>query len=266
MGNSRRRRLRFLADRPRCCICGGLILAVEEDHYPPKAIFYRQQWPEGYRFPACRNCNHSTNEDENLIALLCRSYPAPKTRDEQAELDRIRQGIRERMPEVFRSFSPARAEKRVWTRERGDDFPTGMQQTEIEEISIEHPRIQEAIGRFATKLFCCLYYMHTGNILPRTGWIVFRWHTNSHEIDEVIPEDLADSLNAFPSLVRQNTSLTDQFSYLFAVSRSNQAAVFQVFFRDSLALLGMVFDHLPDAVIDKVRDSRSAILLQPFAW
>jgi hypothetical protein len=49
IGDSKRRKNKFLAEHPWCCFCGGSEKATTEDHQPARSLFDGRRWPEGYR-------------------------------------------------------------------------------------------------------------------------------------------------------------------------------------------------------------------------
>lgn len=263
MGNSTRRLKRFLAQHPLCCYCGGYEVATTQDHFPPRSIFPGRLWPEGYVFPACATCNGTTSPDEAIVALLARIYPEARSSNEQEEVTRIMQAVAELHPELFRSLFPAANKVRKWLRDRNESLPPGMTTKDVPMMSIDHPRIIEAVERFATKLFCSLYYMHTKEALNPKGGIVFRWFSNAQNLDELLPRDVvAPLLTTFPTLTRQGTSLHSEFTYRYGIaSDTGRAGAFLVSFRESIAMLGFAF---PD--VDKVKVPNGATVLHPFTW
>src|ERR1700678_3270769 len=79
---------RFLADHPFCCFCGGTVASATIDHVPNKAFFANRDWPEGYEFPSCWNCQRGSRVSELVCAAVMRSAPAANdfVPDEVAEL------------------------------------------------------------------------------------------------------------------------------------------------------------------------------------
>lgn len=75
MGSSKRLKEKFLQENPLCCFCGGGRPAEEPDHIPSRSMFLNRQWPEGFEFPACVECNRETRYDEEIVAFISRVYP-----------------------------------------------------------------------------------------------------------------------------------------------------------------------------------------------
>jgi hypothetical protein len=75
MGSATRHRKAFLIANPVCAFCGGNTPAATIEHCPPRAMFQRRQWPEGFEFPACEACNQDTGDDDLVVAMLARMDP-----------------------------------------------------------------------------------------------------------------------------------------------------------------------------------------------
>lgn len=261
MGSKKDRMARFLKEHPHCCFCGGQTLAATQDHVPSRAAFRGRQWPEGYVFPACFQCNNSTAADEILTAFVCRMHPHPEIPENPTELQRTFDAVAETYPDVYKSLLLSNGQVRNWLRNRNMQLPPGTLVRDLPLVSIGHPRIHEAIHRYATKLFCALYYKHTGRVVPPAGGTVFLWNTNAQREDQLPDTEKLDGLlKGFPRLVRQNTSLHDQFSYRFATA-SDGAAVFHAFFNLSISMLGCVVENLDTITIPK-----GMKVLRPFNW
>jgi hypothetical protein len=260
MGTQRRRLSKFLSEHPNCCYCGGTTPATTQDHFPPRAVFVGRQWPEGYVYPACNRCNGDAAEDEAIITLLSRMYPSADTEAGQREVINLMRAVAEQHPDLYHSLMPSANSVRRWLRRNGMQLGPGMTTRDVPILSLEHPRITEAVDRFATKLFCSLYYQHLNRVLGPAGGMVFRWFTNAQDMDELLPQDVVGSLlSNFPTLTRQNTSLHEQFFYKFGIASDVHAGAFLVFFNKSFAMLGFVF---PD--ISTVAVPPRAKILRPF--
>src|ERR1017187_879161 len=96
MGNASRRRTLFIAKHPMCCYCGGNTPTATEDHWPSRAIFNQRQWPEGYVFPACEQCNAATADDETLFAMLCRINQDAITPEANLHMQKLMMAMKER--------------------------------------------------------------------------------------------------------------------------------------------------------------------------
>lgn len=261
MGAGSKRRTAFFVKHPTCCFCGGVKKAETEDHFPSRAIFKDRIWPEGYVFPACKECNDATAKHELIIAMLSQLYPDSAERTHQLQVMALMKSVDNNFPGLLQSMGRMTANrKRRWLRERGLSLSPGTTTADLGVMSIEDSRIQQAARLFATKLFLALYYYQTGIILRQAGGVVFRWETNAKDLDQAFPRDvLAPLLQGMPELRRANTNLKDQFFYRFAVADTKNAAAFLAFFNQSLAMLGFVFSD-----VASVRVPEGATVLRPF--
>lgn len=247
MGINRKRREAFFKSHPFCCFCGGLTPATTEDHFPSRAIFTNRQWPVGYVFPACALCQSYSVADEVLVKLITRSTASMA--DEQSERDFTNSvnAVAAMFPDVFRSLILSTNKKRASLRTHKMKVPPGTTVASLPLISLSHPRIHEAIDRFANKLFCALYYMHTGEILRLEGKIFYHWHTNAQikEI-EILQQELLKHLPVKADLARGKIPLNDQFRYQYVTNSGAQFAGFLAAFHQSFIIGGYIFGNLPN--------------------
>ena len=102
-----------LAEAVRMCIfCGGNKPATTMEHCPPRAMFQNRQWPEGFEFPACADCNHGTGDVDVLIAMLARMDPI----EEKGNLDGKQTGLmrmtNKQFPGMFQKMTVSATEAR----------------------------------------------------------------------------------------------------------------------------------------------------------
>src|SRR5438067_561649 len=131
MGSATRRRALFFAAHPNCCFCGGSTPAIEEDHFPSRAMFRDRVWPEGYVFPACANCNRATAQDELLVAMLGRSYPDLKDQKHQQEVVELYKGVHNNFPGLLEAMHLSANDKKKWLKEQEMEIPVGMTTADI---------------------------------------------------------------------------------------------------------------------------------------
>lgn len=258
MGSSKRHHDSFLAAHPICCFCGGKSRATTMDHFPPRTLFRERKWPEGFVFPACKACNDASRKAELLVAMIARSFPDAEDPRHKTELHNLMASVHRNFPGLLEGMRISRAREKREFRERG--VPATFS-SEIGMFSIQDARFDDAVSAFATKLLLALMYRHTGTVLPPSGGMPFRWFTNSQNLDEMLPRDiLAPLLKEFSELKRENTSLDDQFFYRFSVADTKRAAVFLIFFSQSLVVLGFVFPE-----IDAVKLPDNTVVLRPLS-
>jgi hypothetical protein len=249
MGARKLKRAQFFSEHPWCCFCGGNTAATTEDHIPGRAIFDSRQWPEGYNFPACDICNGQSRFDEIIIAMLSRiRHRDDLTTDQQdQEMRRAMDGVRNNFPEAYRAMRPSANDVRRFLKNTGREKPPGMSLADVPIVHLNQPDFLLAIKTFSTKLFCALHYKHTGQIVPKTGVIVSWFFSNVQVFDGKIPESILSIVQSQPALKRSNNDLNDQFNYQFSVAVEKTTSVYLCSFRESFALIGMVsfIDDLP---------------------
>jgi hypothetical protein len=242
MSQKKERLRRFFAEHPICCFCGGNTPAITEDHVPNRAVFDNRIWPEGYNFPACKNCNEVTRPDEKILAYLTRINHGRRnlTETEQREIAKTMRGVSTEFPEAFSSMRMRRNEVRQWLRERGAKKAEGQSLSEIPIVSIGNTRFRTAIKNFSVKLLCALHYKHTKEIVPQAAAICGRWYSNIQVLDGEIPREFLDVIGNGVVLKRSNNLLHEQFNYNYVIAADKDASAYICEFRRSFALVGLV--------------------------
>lgn len=235
------RRANFFAEHPTCCFCGGDTPAVEEDHFPSRALFRDRQWPEGYVFPACKSCNEASRFDEQVIAFLVRIFPNIDSENGWEETNKLIKALVRNHKLLVDELWMSPTEMRKTLRSLDIKKPAHIATSDIPLVSAKGALLNVAVQAFGRKLFLALYYMHTGEILPPLGGVSVRWYTNIQLAKNDITEDVRKLASRFPKLSRCSTSLHDQFFYQYAVSDDAMGAVFIASFRRSFKMVGFVF-------------------------
>jgi hypothetical protein len=109
MGEKARRKRLFLAKDPFCCFCGGDSPATTEDHVPSRTLFTLWQWPEGYVFPACENCNSATRLAEQIFSFLSRCHQDPLGQQEETEFNQALDALGNNHPGIIQEILPVRS-------------------------------------------------------------------------------------------------------------------------------------------------------------
>lgn len=254
MGNQRARRQQFFAQHPRCCFCGGDALAVEIDHIPARHLFRNRQWPEGYEFPACSDCNHASSLDELVMGALVRiRINDAKSEVDVREMEECFAALKRRRPEwmqAIREFS--RNETRRTLRENGLPMMTA-DGSEVYVMEMP-PEIVDAAQRYAEKLGRALYYKVTGRPIPPQGGVSATSLTNTQWTSPTFPLEHLQILTSQPALSRSGMDLSDQFNYRYAVANSGDAAGFLVQFGESIVMLILAFDDA--ATYQQIKNKR----------
>jgi hypothetical protein len=229
----------FLELNPTCIFCGGLTPATSRDHVPSRQVFHRREWPEGYEFPSCEECNQATKDAEQVMALISRTYPDPETEIELLEVEGIYEAVSNNYPDVLIEMMPtpdqtARYQARPWANEM---IQTGKA---AGALSLNGPLVNACAAAFARKLLSALHYKEFGKIIPREGGIGWGWYSNVDKLDGKLPEDLLGVLKGKALTKRTNRDLSSQFSYTFDSGTDTNLAAYYVTFRFAFAVVGIV--------------------------
>ena len=215
-------------------------MADEVDHVPSRVLFKDRQWPEGYEFTACTQCNRATRLDEQVIAMLSvirSDVDSPVNADEVQE--RIR-AVAHNHPDLLEEMKPTVSQLRQASRKYGIQPSKGETYLDLPMLSVRGPLLSRAVDNFTRELACALFYKHTETIAPAHATIAVRWYSNLQIENDEIPRELADVLVGFPKLERAKNNLQDQFFYRWAITDTKAMVAFLCFFRRSFAILAFV--------------------------
>lgn len=247
MGEKRRSTAAFLKANPVCCFCGGSAAATTVDHQPARSLFDRREWPEGYAFPACENCNQETKNFENQLALLVRiDLRREDDPQRRADFQKYLGAMRNNFPDLLRVLSTN--EKRKFFKQEGLEKPAGVALGELRMVGMSADQAERAIETVFKKIAKALHYKHTGFIVPPHADIWLRWFTNAYlfKAREQHFEDFVAALPAGPPLVRNGRDLSDQFAYRYGRQPDNLVSAYSFVFRNSLVGF-VIINAEPDA-------------------
>lgn len=234
------RKTEFLKTNPTCCFCGGEVPSVTIDHVPARSFFHERKWPEGYEFPACKECNEATRLDELLFSFLTRVFPDPEAPDETNLLPELFKSIRNNFPGVLQQLQPSARDVRNWLRDTGTVLPRGMSLSDVPILKSDHPILRSAVRRTATKIALALYFKHSGKILPKDGLIGIAFFTNTTFKPDSFSDEFFNALSGMPDPRRGSLNLESRFNYQYAYSPDSEFAGFLVRFPQSMAFLFVV--------------------------
>lgn len=242
MGTKNRRLTRFLAKNPFCCYCGGDTPATTEDHWPPRTVFIKREWPQGYVFPACDSCQRATSNVEGMFGLICRLAPGDEHANPvaQEELEKQVRGQMARHPELMQALKLSNREKRTILRDYGAQPEPGQLLQDVPILTLRHPETRQLIETCFKKLLLSLHYMHTETVLPKHGVGYLQWFSNGQKISEEAFDGAIRGLRHRTELKRAKVDLSAQFSYRYAVSNDKCTSAFIVAFGESLGALGFL--------------------------
>ena len=254
--NKKEQRKKFLKEHPICCFCGGQTIAEEPDHIPSRALFDDRQWPEGYIFPACINCNRITRNDEQVVAMISRMFPNPKTTDERKQLEKTIISLKNYSLETFKELGEVSVrDKRNAVKKYNLQVPDSMAKGELPLLRVDGPLVNRSITNFGRKLFLALYYRHAEKILSDKAGIGLKWYSNLQIENDILPKELAYLTNKIPNIIRCKQDLKDQFFYRYDLTECKNEGMFLAFFRKSFAILGYIntdisnFDKFENEII-----------------
>ncbi len=243
MGKASAKRKQFLSQHPLCCFCGGETPSAEEDHVPSRAFFTNRQWPEGYVFPACVNCNRVTRNAEAVLTLIVRLTLNSDDPVHEATLRRYAATVERNNPGLVPSMIMSARQRRNFLTTHNIALPPNTAKAEAPLLSLGHPVIDRSIRLFGRKMMLALHYFHLGQPLSADGCIVLRWYTNLEFLLGRLPEQVSQALGGTPKIVRANTSLQEQFYYFYAITECALASAYLIVFRNSFAILGFVYSN-----------------------
>jgi hypothetical protein len=252
---ARTRWQRFSKQHPTCCFCGGGAPAAEIDHIPSIQMFAQRQRPKGLESPACTACNRTTRLDEQVAAMLARSWPPLTTDVEKDEIRGIMQAVANNNPALMHELM-------TLDRQYNDLIQAGLNPSEHSCFNASGPLVNRSIKRFAYKLICSLYYAKTGLIVPAGGGVFVSWYTNFNKLKGEIPDAMFQLLGPPETLQQGKMHVGDQFEYAWAIADTKKVGQFFAGFRRSFCINGFV--HYNISFLEKARPD--ADLFRPEAW
>lgn len=261
MGAAARYRRKFLAEHPICAFCGGQSHSMTIEHCPPRAMFQDRLWPEGFEFPACKDCNQGTGNQDLLIAMFARMNPFEEKGDADGRLEGLMRMVNKQYPGMFEKITPSASEARRHNRELG--LKPALGQTHQESGMVKVPEeLHEAVCVLAKKLAKGIFYRETRHIFPDEGCLLLNWFTNADLVRDgkYIVFDLLKKISGeVPPTVRAGKYLRDQFEYKLSISPEQNVFILQARFGAAfgLAVFGSTIPGLLESGITRLRDQSS---------
>lgn len=258
MGAAARHRRAFLKAHPRCAFCGGKAAAATIEHCPPRALFQFRQWPEGFEFPSCEECNQSTGDYDLLVAMLARMDPFNNKGDRDGKQLGLMRMAHQQFPGLFEKMMPSPSEARRSNRELGVRPGPGQTHQEVGGIKITN-ELHYAVSTLARKLAKGLFFRETSSPFPDHGCLLLNWFTNV-ELLKSARYPMFDLLNQIggeaPPLRRSGQYLNDQFAYKLSCSSKHEYLALQARFGNSFGLVvfGSTVPGKLEAIIKNLRE------------
>lgn len=235
MGESRSRTGATIAAHPWCIFCGGSKAATSREHTPPRTLFAGRQWPEGFEFPACANCNGGTSNDDKLAAMM--AFMSPRPEDSEAiagqGMKLVQAMLRHDPSKVSDMLGIDPAERQRVAAELGMAPAPGQSLDDLPIVRVTGD-MDAAVRSLARKPTKALYWTETGAILPAGAGILFHWFTNAdHMRNGSIPALM--HFNKFATrdvpMRRNGKDLADQFALRVGLSEGGTVMLLMATFR-----------------------------------
>lgn len=258
MGASKRRRAAFFKANPMCIFCGGAVQAETIEHCPPRAMFQNREWPVGFEFPACHQCNAGTANDDLLIALLARMDPLTDRGNEDGSLAGLMKNANKQFPSMFNNMMYTASAARRVNRKYGIVPSPGQTHQEAGGIRVTD-EMDRAVQTLAAKLAKGVFYQATGSIFPSDGRLILNWFTNVEALKNgkyPVFEILRGLVGIAPPVLRSRKLLNDQFEYKYSLSEEGNLFVLQAKFAHAfgLVVIGAQQAEQLDLMMEKIKE------------
>lgn len=242
MANKQISRERFFAEHEFCCFCGGTEKAVQIEHMPSRIMFRGKQRPKGFEFPICKLCNEVSRQSEPVVAYLAMANNDPE-QDGKIAIDLNRQLT------SIKRYNPAFVDEIL----RGG-IGNRVKETQIKkshEVDIRLVSLgtvtQNHMHLFGAKMGMAAFYQYTGKPLSKLGGVSSAFHTALDIAEGKMPE-FPDVFGKVETLKQGNWNVSQQFSYRYAITNEQDAAMFQFSFHDNFLITAFIFDDLAETV------------------
>ena len=239
MSTRSEQRTKFLSAHPLCAFCGGLRAATTIEHCPPRSLFQFKQWPEGFEFPACEECNLGSGDDDAAVAMLARLSPDGSTGNEDGRITGLMYNVNRQFPGSVAKMMPTHTQSRQRNREFGIKPGPGQLHQDVAPATLPD-ELKTAVNIVARKLALAIYFREAGAIFPATGTLAMNWFTNVELVLHgryKLFDHLTDVAANTPPLVRGGKYLDDQFEYKFSLSADREVFLLQATFGQSFGLV-----------------------------
>lgn len=231
---------RFLLKNPVCCFCGGDTPATTRDHVPAKIIFDGKHRPKGIEVPACWQCQQFTKKHELAAALFARMFPDASTPSQTREMNKLMRRVNKAIPGLLQELQPT-PEQEAKLKKIREQEPNAAGV-----LDAGGPLLNTSLDIFGVKMTCALHYEKTQRILPIGSPISTRIFSNADALEGNLPEDLLDLMGPPKTLRQGKWSVSEQFSYSYVTTDTQEYGAYFAVFRRSFAVLGVIWKSLED--------------------
>lgn len=218
MGENKRKKSttqKFLELNPYCCFCGGEVQATTRDHYPPKALFYNKDRPDGLVFPACKECNNGSRHSDSIVSYLALASLTNKENNINSETLKRIKALEKNCPKTYnllRKSNHGMIQKEKSLRKKGFNYKV---------LNI-HNHIRQHILLFSKKMTCAAYYAQNNEILPTTACGTVYIQTIMDVINEQV---LSINLGNIYTLIQGQNNKKNEFSFQIQSNRDEGIGV-----------------------------------------
>lgn len=236
MSESKRKKSKlqkFLVEHPDCYFC-GVGRATTIDHVPPRACFPRGYAPEGFEFPACKECNQGADKNDQIFGMysMLLDFDESKTsrQDHIERLLELRKGIINNYSEALPDLTTA-----LPLPNQGGSIPPAA-------IALEtNPAFKEASKMMGHKLTHALYMLEMGKILTIRHRFQCNWYQPQWEGTESLTSYFASLLPNETIGDRSNIKpYGDRFRYISGTKQTEDFFMYAAQFGHGLILWGIV--------------------------
>ena len=231
---------RFLLEHPICCFCGGNTPATTRDHVPAKIIFDGRHRPRRIEVPACEQCQQFTKKHELAAAMFARIFCDPSTPAQNGEVEKLFRRANKAIPGLLEELQATpEQEARLEKIKEQEPNAAGV-------LNAGGPLVNASLDIFGVKTTCALHFEKTKKIVPVGGPISTRIFTNVDVLEDNLPKALLNVLGPPNTLQQGNWSVSNQFSYSYAITDTHEYGAYFSTFRQSFAVLGLIWKGMDD--------------------
>ncbi|TCM19045.1 hypothetical protein EDF56_104582 [Novosphingobium sp. PhB165] len=213
MGRKKQKMERFKTEHPTCYFCASNP-TESEDHVPSRECFRGRVGPEGFSFPACKRCNNSAGNLEQVVALYLLLADQSNRDIDLAQLGRLVLGVKNNNPTLMPNVTQDVREARRHFASKQMVLAPGLTYSEVSLLQLP-AEMTKPMELFTRRLTCALYYKEIGSPLPLEFDIGTAWLPIA---DPKSVEVAQAAMELFPDLRttnRRNTDIGDQFTYVW---------------------------------------------------
>ncbi|MCJ2023673.1 hypothetical protein MKK52_05490 [Methylobacterium sp. J-067] len=219
---------------------------------PPRMVFENKQRPDGLVFPACKECNELTRDNDAIISWFSRLYYGGFQESVSPEFERLSRAMA-RYPELTREFK-FKERLRYIRNAQGLIVPTDMVTVNVGPIT------RAVLEQFALKFALAMHWHVSGEIVPADVPIWVMGTTNYHQMTNRHVRRMLATFQAKEVMRQGIMTSAGQFAYQSIYVADTGESIHYGGFRESFAVCCQVrpamLSVLPPSSIRFRRDLR----------